>query len=371
MTTTAVEAPTRVTPPRRRRVWRGAALGAALVATGALIWFPSHDGQTPTGPETLAQVWPDAKPSDVPGPLSDGPAYSPVYFLDATTTIGTAPSPSGTDMRLLRRAADGSIRELRTLPISSTPQFEGFVRSGDTLAWAETSIDKGTTMWALDLTSDAPPRPLTDDTGDVVFFVSDYDLVIEGDRLHWAAVADTDTELRSVPLAGGPVTLRTEKGQWAQSRWPLLVSAGSGQIGPVEIRDPVAKRTTTVNSGAAELPTCGPTWCRVLMLDSSGPGRIDLMRPDGSDRRDVANGTATASLIDVAVLDRFEVLTQASPDDPLGTNQQLYLYDINGDRLVQVAPSVGLVQYRGGMLWWSTGADETTVWHALDLRTLS
>jgi hypothetical protein len=34
-----------------------------------------------------------------------------------------------------------------------------------------------------------------------------------------------------------------------------------------------------------------------------------------------------------------------------------------------VATGVGVVVCRGGVLWWSTGDVDDTVWHALDLRT--
>jgi hypothetical protein len=33
--------------------------------------------------------------------------------------------------------------------------------------------------------------------------------------------------------------------------------------------------------------------------------------------------------------------------------------------------AAGLVNTRGGFLWWSTGDNEATVWHVLDLRSLA
>jgi hypothetical protein len=215
---------------------------------------------------------------------------------------------------------------------------------------------------------------LTEDTGDVVLFNSQYDMVIAAGRLHWVSVSpkgDTETEIRSVPLTGGAVSVRTEPGAWALSEWPWLVSAGSGQTGPVQLRDLDTRQVRTVQAASTELATCGPTWCRVLVLAGDGPSRIDLMRPDGSDRRRVADGAATASVIDVALLDRFEVLSQSTGDQsaPISA-QQLLLYDLKEKRVVVVADGVGIVQSRGGLLWWSTGDNETTSWHTLDLRTL-
>jgi hypothetical protein len=354
-------------------------LAVALAAAVTLVVLGGKDRPTPgpTGPLTLAAAWPEAAVVDLPASLADGPAYNPVYFLDPTTSYGTAPSPDGAALRLLRRAADGTVRELRRLPIADSPQYGGFVSDGTIIAWSESVTDaKGqarSQMWAADLAGAAPARRLTADTGEAVFFNSEYDMVIADGRLHWAAVAPDDdaTQLRSVPLAGGAVTTTTEPGQWALSRWPYLVSAGSGQSGPVAVRDPAQRRTSEVDVSASELATCSPTWCRVLLLSSDGPTRIDLMRPDGADRRRTAGGTATAALIDVAVLDRFEVFTQAGPEGPLASNQELFLYDLTDRRTVLAAGSVGLVSYRAGVLWWSTGVDETTVWHALDLRTLA
>jgi hypothetical protein len=57
---------------------------------------------------------------------------------------------------------------------------------------------------------------------------------------------------------------------------------------------------------------CGPAWCRVLVIGPGGqPARTDVMRPTGADRR-VAAGNTTAGVLDVALLDRFEVLTQTT-----------------------------------------------------------
>lgn len=95
--------------------------------------------------------------------------------------------------------------------------------------------------------------------------------------------------------------------------------------------------------------------------------RIDLMRPDGTDRRQVASGSVHAAVADVAVLDRFEVLTVSSAAD---TNQQLVLYDITKKQVVTIADGVGIVLCRAGLLSWSTGDQEARIWHALDLHTL-
>ncbi|MEV1287105.1 hypothetical protein [Micromonospora sp. NPDC049679] len=367
-------------PVRRGGRWRAVGLVAALAAAGALIALPSTRPVRPAAAETLtlARVWPDAKPAEIPGALSDGPAYAPLFMLDAGASVGTAPSPDGSQLRLVLRGADGRLRELRRLPIAASPQYVGFVVTGDDLAWAELVSDGAglghTEIWAGNIRTAVPPRRLTADTGDVAFFNSQYDMVANDGRVYWLAVPPAATqgatELRSVALAGGDVTTRTEPGQWALSAWPWLVSAGSGQTGPVQLRDLVADKLIKVNAAPTELVTCSATWCRVLILAGDGPSRLDLMRPDGSDRRQVAGGTATASVMDVALLDRFEVLSLADAQTAVSTKQQLALYDIGRKRTVVVAEGVGSVLTRAGVLWWSTGDNETMTWHALDLRAL-
>ena len=128
----------------------------------------------------------------------------------------------------------------------------------------------------------------------------------------------------------------------------------------------------TVAAPPTELVTCSNTWCRVLVLSTSAaPSQMDLMRPDGTDRQKVAAGQVSASISDVAVLDRFEVLSQSGSDGSPVSSQQLLLYDIAKRRTVPVATGVGTVACRGGLLWWSTGDNESLTWHTLDLRTLT
>ncbi|MDG4833571.1 hypothetical protein O7627_30320 [Solwaraspora sp. WMMD1047] len=353
-------------------------LAVALVAATVLLVLPSA-GSEPAEQAvfTVEQAWPDAQRVEIPASLPDGPAFNPVYLLDGGAAVGTAPSPSGDALRLLVHTAAGEVRELRRLPTDIAPQYSGVTVAGDRIAWAETTNDPDglgrTTLWLAGLAADQPARQLTADAGDVVFFNSEYDLLLHSERLHWVAVApgeETATELRSVPLAGGTVEIRTEPGAWARSAWPWLVSAGTGESGPIQLRDLEARKIIEVDAAGTELVSCSPAWCRVLVLGSDGPGRIDLMRPDGADRREVAAGTATASIIDVAVLDRFEVLSLSDAQRTATGTQQLLLYDLREERTVTVAEGIGSVLYRSGRLWWSTGGSEITGWSGLDLRSL-
>jgi hypothetical protein len=172
-------------------------------------------------------------------------------------------------------------------------------------------------------------------------------------------------------VTGGKVSVRTEPGAWARSTWPWLVSAGTGESGPIQLLDLAARKRIEVDATGNELVSCSPAWCRMLVLGGDGPARIDLMRPDGTERRQVATGAASASIIDVAVLDRFEVLSLADAQRTATGNQQLLLYDLTDERVVTVAEGIGMVLCRGGMLWWSTmTGGEITGWQALDLRSL-
>lgn len=342
-------------PVRRQLV----GLAAALAAGGVLLSLPGAGPDPTPGPKvsTIAQVWPDVRPVEIPASLADGPAYSPVYFLDTTSSVGTSPSPDGTQLRLVLRVADGAVRELRRLPIADAPQYTGFARDGNQFAWAESiSGEDGegrTELWTADLASAGAARRVTADSGDVVFFNSQYDMVINSGRLWWAAVAPGEepaTEIRSVALAGGPVSVRTEQGAWSISAYPWLASAGTGASGPVQLRNPEQRKVIEIDATGSELVTCSPTWCRVLVLAADGPGRIELMRPDGTSRQRVAGGVATAAVIDVAILDRFEVLTLADAQRTATDSQQLLLYDVRDQQTVVVAEGSGLVLCRDGIL---------------------
>lgn len=366
---------------------RRAILAVALVAAAVLVAIPVTRRAGSSGPLTLAGAWPQARVGSLPAAAPEGPAYQPLFVLDGQTSVGTAPTPDGTRQRLLLISGDGPPRELRSLPISVDPTFGAVTADGDLLAWAETTNDAsgqaGTRLYAVNWRSAGAPRLLTGDTGAVVFFNSQYDLVIAEDRLHWVSVSPSEerfTEMRSVPLAGGAVTVRTEPGEWAWSAWPWLVSAASGQDGPgaaagvtgeVQLRDIQQRKRFTVPAGATELVTCSPVWCRVQVLSADGPARLDLMRPDGGDRRQMAGPAETAAVTDVALLDRFEPLTRVGAQGAAVSNQELLLYDAKRRQTVAIASGVGTVVARAGILWWSTGDLETTAWHTLDLRELS
>jgi hypothetical protein len=148
------------------------------------------------------------------------------------------------------------------------------------------------------------------------------------------------------------------------------VDGAGDRTGTTRLRNPVTLRDVEVESSGAELTSCSPAWCRVLVITGEGVARIDEMRPDGSDRRRIAGSEATAAVTDVAVLDRFEVLAEPRPDSDLTGTEGLVLHDLAERRTVELSAAVDGAFSRNGVLWWSTGDQDTMVWHTLDLRTV-
>ena len=349
------------------------AVAVACTAVGVLLVVTPDDRPRPAGPVTSTAAWPNAQRATVSGSLADGTTFVPGHFLDARTAVGTAADPGGRAQRLVVRQLDGTYQQLRSLPLDRGPAYGSFASAGGKLVWVESTVDLPPRIWATDLTDPASSaRQLTADTGAAVFIGSQYDLVIHDRRVHWSVVPDgaDHTEIRSVPLSGGPVSVRKERGRWNLSAWPWLTD-GTDRTSVARLRNPVSGRDVEIDTGTGlELLTCGPAWCRVTVRQGGDSSRLDLMRHDGSQRTTMAGAGAGAVGPDVAVLDRFELLfaapAGAGPDD----RTALLVYDIAAARTVEVSPAVDGAFSRAGMLWWSTGDGDSLVWQTLDLRTV-
>ena len=338
-------------------------LAVALAAAGTLLagTIPATPQDAPPA-ATAAQIWPAAQRADLPDLTVD-----PLYFLDATTAVGTF--TDGDEIQLLIEKS-GIVRELRRLPVTGEPRFEVVTSAGDELIWTEQAGDGPVEIWAA-RKADPKPRRLTADTGNTLFYGNQHDLVVADGRVHWTAGSgDKTTQIRSVPLAGGPVTVREETGRWALSAWPWLTDDTGGQTGTVLMRNMKTAAEVRVPFSGAEWAMCDPSWCRVMVATSAGLARIDLMRPDGADRRRVAGPDTQAAVNDVAVLGRFEILSVPGPDADLTGTAALLVHDLRSNRSVPVAVAADMAATKDGMLWWSTGGQEAPVWHTLDLRTI-
>lgn len=352
---------------RAQALW----LGVALAAGGVLLGTPAP-GRPPAAPVSAAVAWSHAQRDTVPATLPDGADYTPGYFLDAHTSVGTAESPDGRQLRLVLRSGDAPVRQLRALPIAEHPSFQTFTAAGDVLAWAE-GLDGGPVrLWSMNVRGSGPAREVTADTGRPAFYQSQYDLVLAGGKLHWAARgAAGDTEIRSVALTGGAVQVRRQPGIWQLSAWPWLIDGVNSATGTGTLRDLDTGRDVPVtNTRRRSTVDCSPVWCRVVSVSGDGSNQIELMRPDGTERRRVAGDDAETAIADVAPLDRFEVFSRLGPNSELAGTTELLAYEATTRRTVEINPSATRVSYRGGVLWWATGNLESIVWHSLDLRTV-
>ncbi|WP_433305153.1 hypothetical protein ACQP2F_17295 [Actinoplanes sp. CA-030573] len=340
-------------------------LAAAVIAAAALLaGGRQQSAPPPVGRVTAGQAWPRAARADFP----DLPV-SPLLFLDARTVVGTLPTRDGAHQRLVIQTPGGPDRELRRLPADGNPQFGSVTAAGGRLVWAELAEHRPWQLWTADLAG-GPARRLVPDAGDVTFPGNQHDLVIAQDQVYWAVAAgERATVIRSVPLVGGPPTGRTLDGQWSLSTWPWLTDEASAGTGTTRLRDMATGRQIRISVPAHQLAGCTLSWCRVMVMNPGGAlAGIDLMHPDGSGRRRIAGGGAQAAVTDVAVLDRFEILSEPAPDSDLTGAAGLLVYDIATGRTVTISSAAGGVFTHDGMLWWSTGETDL-VWHTLDLRT--
>jgi len=370
---------------RRRRqsnlpIARLLVLVAALAAVVVAIVLPEA-ARVPapaTPPLTVVPTWSGPAPLRVTGMLADGASYEPRIYLTADTSVGIADSGDGSPVRVILRGRAGRVTELRRLNGGDRPQFDGFAVSGDTLVWAE-SVSRedspvSTTLWRTNWRTGARPSLITSKTGDPNFFGGQFDLLVQAGRVYWAAVgagSTAVTEIRSVPLSGGQVSTKKINGEYALTTWPWAVSVAGGRGTPVELVNMSTNKRIKVPTNAAEISACSPQWCRMAVLGDNALVRIDLQRPDGTDRRRIAGNEATPTVVDVALLDRFVPLKTDRGDEASADGAGLSLYDITSGKTDLVATGVANVQARYGVLWWSTGTGDELMWFAIDLRALS
>jgi hypothetical protein len=156
---------------------------------------------------------------------------------------------------------------------------------------------------------------------------------------------------------------------WKLSAWPWLATGRGEQTGTIRLRNMTTNQTIAVSSAGRYTMDCSPTWCQVVALSRTGY-RVDLMRPDGTGRQHLIDGTALPAIVDVAPLDRFELLAQLGPYSDLTGTRQLLAYDLATHQTVQVSPDARAISYNNGVLWWASGNLSTPLWHSIDLHTI-
>jgi hypothetical protein len=370
--------------PGRRAV---IGLVAALAMIGVLIGLPAPGPparvQASDAPPSLTAVWPRARPVTVAATLANGDGYSPLLILDASTSVGLATSPDSRDTTLVVSSDPAGPRSLQALSPGTGDTVMALAHSGDRLYWLRSGTGRDgqalASLWTATL-SGAAPSMLSADAGAAVTDNSQYDLQIADGRLYWVASPPGTAkviEVRSIALAGGPVSVRTVPGAYTLADWPWLTSAigtGGPTGGPTGGSSELLNLHTGQRISIAIQPDqqirCTSTWCRIST--ATGPGdHVVVERPDGRERRGIASAGGTAAVTDVAVLDRFEIITTALSADPYSVAQRLVLYDLRTRRRAIVSPAVSRVGAHGNWMWWTTGDNETLTWHGLDLRSLA
>lgn len=353
---------------------RIATLVVALVAVGLLVALPEPRRAAPSQPPLhTVPTWTSRETARTPGQLADGTVYTPRLFLEPETSLGVALTADGASMRLILVHSDQAT-ELRRLPTSGQPQFEGFAAAGDTAVWAE-SVSSGnggtkTTLMRVNWRTGDKPASLTTATAEPVFNGGAYDLVIHNNRVYWVAGAGSTperTEIRSVALTGGSVGTTHLTGAYGLSAWPWAVTLNGSRGQPAAVFNLDTNAKVELPLTAQEAATCGPTWCRISVFENDALVELDLVRPDGSGRRRIAGGEATPTIVDVMLLDRWVPLATDSGSSNIG----LAVYDVTTGQATLVAVDASDVRAAGGLLWWSTGVAPDLTWHVLDVRTLS
>jgi hypothetical protein len=358
--------------------WRGRfGVAAALAVFGVLIATPAtRPAAAPAGPVTLADVWPGARPVTLDATLPTGDIYTPLLVLDATTSLGLTSRPGAQGSLLVLLTDPSRPRVLQTLSPGTGDTVEAATTTPDRVYWLRSVDGSGggpeqASIWTA-RRGGGPAQVLSTAAGSATTSGSQFDLQVADGRLYWTAAppgSAATTELRSIALSGGPVRVQTFPGSYGLTTWPWLTTTLGGIGGVNELRNAVTGQRVSVATGAADQPFCTPTRCRIQISSATGT-RITYGRPDGSGRRVVPPDAGSPTMTDVALLDRFAVLTAPTSTDVNSALQRLVLDDLSTNQQVTVDTGVTRVGGYGTWLWWSTGDQETLTWHLLNLSTL-
>lgn len=366
--------------------WRlRAAATAALTAAAVLLFLPTPRTAAPAapaGPLTLATAWPKARTLNLAATMPDGSRFFPAVVLDAGHLVGTVTAADGNHTSLVELTVANPThpRVLQAYDTAAGTSIDAIAAADGHIYWmTNTPDDQGhphTSLYRADATGE--PRKLTDDTGQPDYYGTQYDLQVAGGRISWVATRTVNppaSELRSIAVDGGPVAVRPLDITYALTAWPWLTSTPSlGQ--PLIELNAVTGQRRTIQPRAGEQLACSATWCRGTISNAKS-AVITMRHLDGNGQIRVnADGEGSATM-DVAVLDRFELLAAplggpaatSENSRPAATSAKLTMYDLKTHRRIAVAVAAA-EGVHGTWLWWSTGDNETLAWHLLDLTTL-
>lgn len=355
--------------------------GTALLAVAWLAWPAPERPETLPAPETAPTVWEtwDADPVDWPGQI-DGAPWTPLTLLDDPDPDVRAllATDEAGNLLYVEQDADGELSSSVVAEPGGVPGTVTAAATPERLAWIQSVPDERgrvvSELWTAARDADGRPGEatlLTGDTGDVISAGSAYDLQFADEGLHWLATARGETlitEHRSIGWDGGDVEVVGHRGAWQSAAWPWLASAGSDSLGGAQLVRTDTGAGVKVFAGSDELTLCSATWCRLVVTADDG-SRIDLIRPDGTDRVTVAEGFTSAVSPDVGLIDRFEPLAETTAATGDGT--RVTLFDLEAGSEYLVASSAGETGADARRLWWSSGTGELLVWHVLDLTDLA
>lgn len=361
---------------------RAVGLAVALVAVVAALAVPAATltpKSGPAGPQRLADAWPEALVTTVPGLLSDGSSYQPLAFADIGTSVGraTLPRADGLVVRLVVTTSEQAWI-LREFSVDYPASIAGVVIDGGRVYWLESLWQPDsagrTTLWYADL-PDGEATQLVADSGDAVFMNSPLDLTYEAGRLYWIAATDDNShsELRSVAVTGGPVSVTPLPSNYLITTWPWLTTTGRGLRGPAGLLETTTSRRVEVPATEDQILACAPPWCRVTTLTPDWQVlERGVMRVDGTGYQVVNQFDTRYSVNEIPMLlGRFEVLGEIGSG--VRAPDQLWLYDVPASRSVLLTNlySRSFGSSPDGLIWWSSGDNEALRWHVVDLRTLS
>jgi hypothetical protein len=318
---------------------------------------------------------------DMPGLLPSGDTYEPQVMIADGLSMGTAKSPDGRRVSLVSidaRHTAAAVTVLQAdLPAESVDYDAYAVTATDVYVMRSTANANGIateSLWRVPRAGGRPVEVLAD-AGQALFQGSANDLQAADGTLRWIATDPHDpsrTDLDTMPLPGGPLTSRRLDGQYTLSTYPMLYSGQQDDPPTPQLTDSLTGTVTTVHTAAPAATLCDPGWCVMQTSDEAGANTVTLSRPDGSRLQHLGDTGTSLITADATLAGRFVGLTEqtAAQAATLTPATQLWLYDIDRRRSVEITTAATASAGAGSWLWWSTGDNETLTWHALDLTTL-